>query len=164
MIKKTIKEYGTKSKRLRIDINKIDGLEPGSEVNILTAEEYEEIKSKLFEYNAISQQLEVYKDQEQNLKEIIEDVTAPIYENHKKELEKRDNTINQLQAELKTLKAKVNHFIIEVSNLSALDILFRGKLKNLITDINNEFWITNKDAKIDIKDAPALSDKLENKN
>lgn len=156
MIKKKIKEYGTKSKRQRIDINLSDGFKPGDEVVLLPANEYEDIKTKLFEYNALDKELQILKNQEQNLKEIVEDVTTPIHENYKEELKDKDTQIKQLQGQLNTLKKIFNQFIIELTSLSAWDILFRGKHKDLISDFNSRIWITTNDNEVEDSNQPAI--------
>ena len=157
MIKKKIKEYGNKSKRQRIDINLSDGFKPGDEVVLIPANEYDEIKTKLFEYTAMDKELQILQNQEQNLKEIVEDVTTPIHENYKKELQDKDTQIKQLQRQLNTLKRIFNQFIIDITSLSAWDIFFRGKHKDLISDFNSKIWITTNDNEVEEMDQPAIS-------
>ena len=156
MIIKQVKEYGKKTTRQRIDINVSDNLTTGADVVILTTKEYEEIKSKLYDYNAIDKELQILKDQEQNLQQIVKDVTTPIHENYKKELQNKDKQINQLQDKLDTLKKIFNQFIISITSLSAWDIFFRGKHKDLISDFNSRIWITTKDNEFEDMDQPAI--------
>ena len=96
------------------------------------------------------------QNQEVNLKELIQDVTAPIYENHKKELQNKDKQINQLQDKLDALKKIFNQFIISITSLSAWDIFFRGKHKDLISDFNSRIWITTNDNEVEDMDQPAI--------
>lgn len=155
MIKKEVKAYG-KSQRQRIDFNKGDHLEVGQEVNILTNQEYEELLECQSELQKVKSELIAMQNQEVNLKELIQDVTAPIYENHKKELQNKDKQINQLQDKLDALKKIFNQFIISITSLSAWDIFFRGKHKDLISDFNSRIWITTKDNEVEDMDQPAI--------
>ena len=155
MIKKEVKAYG-KTQRQRIDFNKGDHLEVGQEVNILTNQEYEELLECQSELQKVKNELMAMQNQEVNLKELIQDVTAPIYENHKKELQNKDKQINQLQDKLDALKKIFNQFIISITSLSAWDIFFRGKHKDLISDFNSRIWITTKDNEVEDMDQPAI--------
>lgn len=155
MIKKEVKAYG-KTQRQRIDFNKGDHLEVGQEVNILTNQEYEELLECQSELQKVKNELIAMQNQEVNLKELIQDVTAPIYENHKKELQNKDKQINQLQDKLDALKKIFNQFIISITSLSAWDIFFRGKHKDLISDFNSRIWITTKDNEVEDMDQPAI--------
>ena len=155
MIKKEVKAYG-KTQRQRIDFNKGDHLEVGQEVNILTNQEYEELLECQSELQKVKNELIAMQNQEVNLKELIQDVTAPIYENHKKELENKDKQINQLQDKLDALKKIFNQFIISITSLSAWDIFFRGKHKDLISDFNSRIWITTNDNEFEDMDQPAI--------
>ena len=155
MIKKEVKAYG-KTQRQRIDFNKGDHLEVGQEVNILTNQEYEELLECQSELQKVKNELIAMQNQEVNLKELIQDVTAPIYENHKKELQNKDKQINQLQDKLDALKKIFNQFIISITSLSAWDIFFRGKHKDLISDFNSRIWITTKDNEVEGMYQPAI--------
>ena len=155
MIKKEVKAYG-KSQRQRIDFNKGDHLEVGQEVNILTNQEYDELLECQSELQKVKSELMAMQNQEVNLKELIQDVTAPIYENHKKELEDKDNQIKQLQRQVDALKKIFNQFIISITSLSAWDIFFKGKHKDLISDFNSRIWITTKDNEVEDMDQPAI--------
>ena len=155
MIKKEVKAYG-KTQRQRIDFNKGDHLEVGQEVIILSNQEYEELLECQSELQKVKSELIAMQNQEVNLKELIQDVTAPIYENHKKELQNKDKQINQLQDKLDALKKIFNQFIISITSLSAWDIFFRGKHKDLISDFNSRIWITTKDNEVEDMDQPAI--------
>lgn len=158
MLFKQVKEY---SKRQRINLNKDDGLNPGDNVVVLTANEYDNIKKDILQLQDQAIKLEkenqILQNQEQNLKEIIQDVTTPIYENHKKELQDKDLQIKQLSNELKTLKAKCNQFNLDLMGLNAIDIVILRKYKKLIQEFNNTISIGLTPGAIDIDaDAKAI--------
>ena len=155
MIKKEVKAYG-KTQRQRIDFNKGDHLEVGQEVIILTNQEYDEFLECQSELQKVKNELIAMQNQEVNLKELIQDVTAPIYENHKKELQNKDKQINQLQDKLDALKKIFNQFIISITSLSAWDIFFRGKHKDLISDFNSRILSTTQDNEVEDMDQPAI--------
>lgn len=166
MITKIIKEYG-KTQRQRIDLNKSDGFTPGSEVVIIPVDEYNGIKQNILnltnqlrssedKVTAKDNEIQIYKDQENNLKKIVEDVTAPIDENYKKQLESKDQEIKQLKMQLNTLKAKTTQFNLELMGLNTIDMLFKHKHKKLITDFNDEITILTDDPKLNASDVPAL--------
>lgn len=162
MLFKEVKEY---TNRQRININKDDNLEPGAKVVILTAKEYDDMKKDFIElqdsFIKIENETQLLKKQEQNLKELIENVTAPIYENHKKELENKDLEIKQLTDELNAMKQICSQFNIEISGLNTIDILFRSKHKKLIQEFNKNIWITAKPGAIVDADAKAIPGKKE---
>ncbi len=157
MLFKEVKQY---SNRQRIDINKSDGLNPGAKVVILTANEYEDIKQNLMDLNnkvtAKDGELQVMKNQEQNLKELIADAIAPIDNHYQKELEIKDKTIKQLQMELKTLKAKTNQYNLDMQGLNAFDMVILRKHKKLIKSFNEDITIIGIDPKIVDADAKAI--------
>ena len=170
MIQKQVKQFGKKSPRLKIDINKSDNLTADTDVVILTADEYAGIKQNIINLtkqlrsaedrlSAKVDELQIYKDQERNLKQIIEDVTAPIYENHQKELSKKEDEINQLQRQLKTLQAKTNQYNLELMGLNAFDIAIFRKHKKLIKEFNENIAILEVDPKIVDADAKAIPGK-----
>ena len=153
MIHKKIKEY---SNRQRIDLNKKDGFDAGADVVIMTAKEYEDIKTKLFEYNAMDKELEILKNQEQNLKEILADAIAPIDDHYKKELSKKDKEIKQLQVQLKAMQDKTNQYNLDMQGLNAFDLLIFRKHKKLIKSYNEDIAIIGVDPKIIDADAKAI--------
>ena len=170
MIQKQVKQFGKKSPRLKIDINKSDNLTADTDVVILTADEYAGIKQNIInltkqlrsaedKLSAKVDELQIYKDQEQNLKQIIEDVTAPIYENHQKELSKKEDEINQLQRQLKTLQAKTNQYNLDMQGLNAIDILILRKHKKLIQKYNDEITVLGAGPEIVDADAKAIPGK-----
>lgn len=155
MIKKEVKAYG-KSQRQRIDFNKGDHLEVGQEVNILTNQEYEELLECQSELQKVKNELMAMQNQEVNLKELIQDVTAPIYENHKKELENKDLQIKQLTNELNALQIKINQYNLDMQGLNLIDIAILRKHKKLIKDFNSTISFADKGANIVDVDAPAI--------
>ena len=160
MLFKQVKEY---SKRQRIDINKSDGLTPNADVVILTVQEYDEIKNRLLvlqdKLTASEKEVQLLQRQEQNLKEIIQDVTAPIYENHEKELEKKDDMINDLQVQLELLKNKINNYNLDLMGLNAIDMIIFRKHKKLIKDYTEEFTLVGLDQEVINADSKALPNK-----
>ena len=91
------------------------------------------------------------QNQEVNLKELIQDVTAPIYENHKKELENKDIELKRLRLQLELMKEKTNRFNLELMSLNTVDVLFRRKHKNIIYDFQEEFTQISKDKPVKIE-------------
>lgn len=132
MIIKQVKEY---SSRQRIDINKSDGINAGAEVVILSKMEYENLINENEKLTADSLKLQAMETQEQNLKNIIENITTPIYENHKKELTAKDDKIKQLEHQLKSLQAKTNQYNLELMGLNFIDFV-RGKHKRAILEFD----------------------------
>ena len=155
MIKKEVKAYG-KTQRQRIDFNKGDLLEVGQEVNILTNQEYDEFLECQSELQKVKNELIAMQNQEVNLKELIQDVTAPIYENHKKELENKDLQIKQLTNELNALQIKINQYNLDMQGLNLIDIAILRKHKKLIKDFNSTISFADKGANIVDVDAPAI--------
>lgn len=157
MLFKQIKEY---SNRQRIDINKSDGFTPGAEVVILTAKEYEDLKQNLMDLNnkvtAKDSELQVMKNQEQNLKELIADAIAPIDKHYQKELQNKDNQIKLLEMQLKTLQAKTNQYNLDMQGLNAFDIVVLRKHKKLINSYNEDITKISNDPKIIDADAKAI--------
>ena len=142
MIIKQVKEY---SKRKRIEINKTDNIDAGAKVIIFSENEYKELQNKVNDYDALLKENQILQKQENNLKEIIKDVTAPIYENHQKELTSKDNDIKQLQVQLKLLQTKANQFNLNMQGLNVIDIALR-KHKKLIADFNTAIADVDADA------------------
>ena len=170
MIQKQVKQFGKKSPRLKIDINKSDNLTADTDVVILTADEYAGIKQNIInltkqlrsaedKLSAKVDELQIYKDQEQNLKQIIEDITAPIYENHKKELSDKGNELKQLQDKLDALERKTIQYNLDMQGLNAIDILILRKHKKLIQKYNDEITVLGVDPKIVDTDAKAIPGK-----
>lgn len=157
MLFKEVKEY---SKRQRINLNKDDGLTPGAKVVILTNNEYDNIKNDVLELKnqvvTLQKENQILQNQEQNLKQIIKDVTAPIYENHKKELENKDLKINELNNELNKVKARINQYNLDMQGLNIIDIAILRKHKKLIKDFNSTISIIDPGANIVDADTKAI--------
>lgn len=146
--KKKIKEYGNKTKRLRIDINKSDGFAPDSEVVILSASEFDKYCQMESDLIAKDKELEILRNQEQNLKEIIENITSPIYEKHKKELRNKEIELKQLQTQLDLLNSRCNQYNLDLQGLNLIDILILRKHKKLIQSFNSDVANLSDDHKI----------------
>ena len=150
MIYKEVKEY---SQRQRINLNKKDGFSKGDKIVVMSEKEYNDLTREVTNLNnkitAKDKELEVYTNQEQNLKEIIENITTPIYENHKKELENREVKINELEEQLKKKKKIYVQYNISMTALNLWDILVFRRHKKLINDFNNTFWVTGENKVID---------------
>ena len=170
MIHKQVKEYGTKNKRQRIDLNKKDGFDADADVVIMTASEYKGIKDNIInltrqlrttedKLNAKKDEIKIYKNQEQNLKQIVEDVTAPIYENHKKELSIKEDEIKQLKMQLKALEQKTNQYNLDMQGLNLFDFAIFRKHKKLIKNFNDEITLLAAEPKIVDADARAIPGK-----
>lgn len=160
IVVKEVKEY---SNRLRINLNKSDGFSDGQEVVILPKKQYDfrmqvkdnqiaerekdigllsvQISTMKSEIEKLTIEKELLENQQNNLKEIIEDVVNPIHEQHKKELSAKDVEIKQLQMENKALKHKSSQLCIDIMDLSALQLIFTDKKKVLIDDFNKSISI-----------------------
>ena len=144
MIKKKVKEY---SKRKRIELNQSDNIDAGAEVIILSENEYNQLLAKINDYDAVKKENQILHNQENNLKKIVDDVTAPIYDQHQKELTNKDQQIKQLQIQLKALQTKTNQYNLDMQGLNVIDIAVLRKHKKLIKDFNTA--IADADAVID---------------
>lgn len=159
MIIKEVKEYST---RQRINLKKEDNLKPGEKVVIFSENEYNNFMKDFQELQdniiKLENENQLLQNQEQNLKEVIENVTTPIYENHKKELENKDKQIKQLNDKLNAMKKICSQFIIELMSLNLMGML-RGKHKKIIGEFNNKIWIDSKDKNIVNADAKQIVEK-----
>ena len=156
MIFKEVKEYGEKSKRKRIDINKADDLEAGAKIVIMTVPEHDGIKENIInltnqlrtaetKLSAKKDEIKIYQNQEQNLKQIIEDVTSPIEEHYKKELNKKQDKIDELEAKLNELQTKTNDFKLDMMGLNAIEILLLRKHKKRIRTFDEDLKLASSD-------------------
>ena len=101
------------------------------------------------------------KELDTQLEKMLEISLKPITKTHKEELERKDNKLNQLSDELKTLREISSQFSTKISQLSALDILFRKKHINLIDDFEKSIWINAEDKEIvnaDVKQVTSKDD------
>ena len=164
MIIKQVKEY---SNRQRIDINKSDGLNPGSEVVILSKSDYNNLinenKDLNNELTVKTTELQLLKDQENNLKDIVTDSIAPIDKHYQKELENKDNQIKQLKHQLNTLQAKANQHNLDMQGLNVFTMFFLRKHKKLISNFNDTITAITNDPKIIDADTKAIPGSKKNK-
>lgn len=151
MIKKKVKEY---SKRKRIELNQSDNIDAGAEVIILSENEYNQLLDKINDYDALKKENQILNEQENNLSEMVKDITAPIYDQHKKDLQKKDNEIKQLTSQLNYIRKSISHYIISLSSLSLMDLIFKTRHKKIIQDMNDTIF---HDADADA-DVPAMAD------
>ena len=177
MIIKTVKEYGNKTKRQRIDIAKGDGLTGGQEVVLVPVEKYNEIKQDIMdlqnevmtarnesemmaEINAkLTEQIEDERNRKINLKEIIKDAVTPIDEHYQKEISNKDDKINQLEMQLKAMEQKTNQYNLDMQGLNTIDIAILRKHKKLIQKYNDEITLLVSDPKVIAADVSALPGK-----
>lgn len=146
MIKKEVKEYNG---RQRIELNKKDNLDAGAKIIILSENEYNQLLAKINDYDAVKKENQILHNQENNLKKIVDDVTAPIYDQHQKELTSKDQQIKQLQIQLKALQTKTNQYNLDMQGLNVIDIAVLRKHKKLIADFNTAIADVDADAIID---------------
>lgn len=162
MITKTVKEYGTKSKRMRIDINKSDNLTDGMEVVLIPIEEYNQIKQEILdlqnelmtarnesemmgEVNAkLEDQITELRNRKINLDKMIQNAVTPIDKHYQKEIEKKDKQIERLEMQYKALYRRTNKYNLELMGLNAFDILF-GRYKKLIKNFDEEIAVLEED-------------------
>ena len=175
MIRKVVKMY---SNRMRIDLNKKDGLNANEDVIIMPVEEYEKLKQELFNREdkiiALTKENEIIQqrndsimesiqtskqDNKKEFEEMLEITLKPINETHKEQLEDKDNQINQLTDKLNAMQSAFHQFNIGINQLSALDILFRKKHHQVINDFNESIWIIGKeDNIINADNVPAIQE------
>lgn len=137
MIKKEVKEYNG---RQRIELNKKDNLDAGAKIIILSENEYNQLIDKINDYDALKKENQILNEQENNLSEMVKDITAPIYDQHKKDLQKKDNEIEQLTSQLNYIRKSISHYIISLSSLGFMDLVFRTKHKKIIHDMNDTIF------------------------
>ena len=152
MLNKKVKEY---SGRQRIDINKKDGLEDGQEVVILTSAENDGINKNIHNLTqqlrdtenklyATQKELNLIQKQDKNLKEIIEDTTAPIKEFYENELKTKDDKIERLENQYTALLFTVSQYNLELMSFNWIDKL-TGKDKKYIKLFNENIKLLDND-------------------
>ena len=181
MIIKQVKEYGSKTKRQRIDLAKADGFTPGEDVVIIPKQKYDSIKQDILDLqqqitdkdselkiayeqiniasevnNNLQNQLEDSRSQKINLQQVVKDAIAPIDEHYQKELEKKDKQIEQLEIKYNSLLGKAHQHSLELMGLRTRDILFRNKHKKLIFEFDQELTILVTDPEVVTTDAKKL--------
>lgn len=175
MLFKQVKEY---TGRQRIDINKGDGMKKDTKVVIFTDDEYKQYKQDildlqnnlivlknenemLMELNAnLESQIDDYKQQNSNLKEIVEDVTAPI----KEEVENKNNRIEELETKIDAMEMVCNDMNIDLSGLTTIEVLVLRRHKKMAKEFSASInMIVRKKKNIVEADAQALpGDKQQN--
>lgn len=138
MIKKQIKQYGN---RQRIELNKKDNLDAGANVIILSENEYNTIMENLQNLENENKTLQIQhqqiQNQETNIKEMLKNTTSHLYENHQKELENKDNEIKQLKQQINAMRKSIIYYILQLSALNVIDLIFKSKHKKIIASMND---------------------------
>ena len=122
-IEKQVKEY---SKRQRINLKVSDGFKADDTVYVLSEQEYKELTENQSDKNA-------------------EIVLTKIYEQHEKQIENKDKQIKQLSDRLDAIRGALSKYNTSLAGLSAIDIIFRSKHKDLIKDFEQRIWIIRND-------------------
>lgn len=154
---KEVKEY---TGRQRINLNKSDGFNENEEVYIMNTKEYEDLKSRIIAFEvykekAISEKETAVKTANETSKEVLQNIHNEFkkeYESKERiyldQLEEKETKINNLENELKNLKAIVSNFLIQLNGLNLLDFVFRNKHKDMIEDLKESVWIVKPDVEI----------------
>ena len=181
MIIKQVKEYGSKTKRQRIDLAKADGFTPGENVVLIPKEQYDSIKQDILELqqqitdkdselkiayeqiniasevnNNLQNQLEDSRSQKINLQQVVKDALTPIDEHYQKELKKKDKQIEQLEIKYNSLLGKAHKNNLELMGLNIFEIGLFHKHKKLIMDFDQELTIVATDPEVVTTDAKKL--------
>lgn len=177
VVNKIIKEYGSKAKRLRIDINKTDGLTPGSEVCIIPVDEYQDLQQQITDLKQdvkiaraeadigsevikkLEDQIQDYKTRDINLEKVVTDALSPIDKHYTKELENKDKQYKQLEIKYNSLLGKAHKNNLELMGLNAYQLLIQRKYKKLIMEFDQELTILLNDQNLEVADAPRLPKK-----
>ncbi len=176
--KKTVKEY---SKRQRINLSKSDGFKDDETIVILSTQEYEKLQSEILnresEILKVTKETELYKKRFEDIlksynkqqkeldtkvEKLLEVSLKPINETHKKQLEDKNKQINELTNQINTMIGAFNQFNIRINTLTTLDILFRKKHIEIISDFNESITLVNNSNPIvnaDIKQVPDRNSK-----
>lgn len=173
MIIKQVKEY---QGRQRIEINKSEQFEADTNVAIIPLEAYQETQTDIddlekmlldirkelttlrTENKLLKEQIEIYKQQEISLKEIIEDVTNPIHETYKNELKKKDKEIAESKGKLDALEHECTNYNLELNGFNGFELVVMRKHKKLVKQFNGTIDLIMKrsDPKIVEADATAI--------
>ena len=181
MIIKQVKEYGSKTKRQRIDLAKADGFTPGEDVVLIPKEQYDSIKQDILDLqqqitdkdselkiayeqiniasevsNNLKKQFEDLRNQKINLQQVVNDAIAPIDEHYQKELKKKDKKIEQLEIKYNSLLGKAHKNNLELMGLNIFEIGLFHKHKKLIMDFDQELTIVATDPEVVTTDAKKL--------
>lgn len=158
MLFKEVKQYGA-DKRQHIIINKSDNF-PSGNVVIFTEDEYKDFKQGILDLEDKIKTLENenskltalndnYKNQETNLKEIVENVTAPIHKTYKEDLEAKDDKINELQTKLDAVELKFNEYNLELNGLNGIEMVLLRRHKKMIKQYSGTINTIIKSVKVD---------------
>ena len=181
MIIKQVKEYGSKTKRQRIDLAKADGFTPGEDVVLIPKEQYDSIKQDILDLqqqitdkdselkiayeqiniasevsNNLKKQFEDLRNQKINLQQVVKDALTPIDEHYQKELKKKDKQIEQLEIKYNSLLGKAHKNNLELMGLNIFEIGLFHKHKKLIMDFDQELTILVTDPEVVTTDAKKL--------
>lgn len=174
MIQKQVKEFGKKSPRLKIDINKSDELEPGAEVVVIPIEKYNQVKQDIWDLQNelmtarnesemmakvnenLTDQITELRNRKIHLDKLIKNAVTPIDKHYKKELSNKDNELKRLQDKLDALERKTVQYNLDMQGLNAIDILILRKHKKLIQKYNDEITVLGVDPKIVDAEAQAI--------
>lgn len=133
-----MKEYNG---RQRIELNKKDNLDAGAKIIILSENEYNTIMKNLQDLEKqnieLTSQLNQMQNQDTNIKEMLKNTTSHLYENHQKELENKDNEIKQLEQQINAMRKSIIYYILQLSALNVLDLIFKSKHKKIIASMND---------------------------
>jgi len=132
-----VKEVKNYSGRLRINITSKDGLNADDHVVLIMESEYNQLMSDVRELSA---KVEMLEHQQQNFEEMLEISLKPIYAEHDKQIQKKDDIIESKDNELKHIRGIMHKFSVAISGLSLWELI-RGRHKDLITDFDNGIWV-----------------------
>ena len=181
MIIKQVKEYGSKTKRQRIDLAKADGFTPGEDVVLIPKQKYDSIKQDILDLqqqitdkdselkiayeqiniasevsNNLKKQFEDLRNQKINLQQVVKDALTPIDEHYQKELKKKDKQIEQLEIKYNSLLGKAHKNNLELMGLNIFEIGLFHKHKKLIMEFDQELTIVATDPEVVTTDAKKL--------
>ena len=181
MIIKQVKEYGSKTKRQRIDLAKADGFTPGEDVVIIPKQKYDSIKQDILDLqqqitdkdselkiayeqiniasevsNNLKKQFEDLRNQKINLQQVVKDALTPIDEHYQKELKKKDKQIEQLEIKYNSLLGKAHKNNLELMGLNIFEMGLFHKHKKLIMDFDQELTIVATDPEVVTTDVKKL--------
>ena len=175
MIIKEIKEY---SQRLRINIVQADGFNPGDKVVVIPVQEYEDLNQNISDLQgrlrSVKNDNEILKQRQQafneaikesekqldtELEKLLEVSLKPINETHEKQLEDKDSQIEQLTDKLNGMQSAFHHFTTKINSLNAIDIIFRKKHNEVISDFIDSITITGKENNMLNADVKQITEK-----
>ena len=156
-VKKQVKVY---SDRPRISLKKSDGFNENEEVYIMSSDEYSQLKQividfEVYKEKTISEKETAVKTANETSKKVLQNIHNEFkkeYESkediYKEQLEEKETKINDLENELKNLKAIISIFLIQLNGLNLIDFEFRNKHKDMIDNLKESVWIVKPDVEI----------------